>query len=120
MTSNDVRRHDTPQAAPARGRLPAWAGRNFRLLVTASFITNLGGSGAMIAAAYAVIDSGGSATDVGVVAAARTAAMVVFLLVGGAVADRLPRERIMVSANCVNAVSQAVFAALVLAGHPAL
>ncbi|MEV6009679.1 MFS transporter [Streptomyces sp. NPDC051976] len=120
MTSNDARRHDTSQDAGTGRRLPAWAGRNFRLLVTASFITNLGGSGALIAAAYAVIDSGGSATDVGVVAAARTAAMVVFLLVGGAVADRLPRERVMVASNCVNALSQAAFALLVLAGHPTL
>jgi len=101
-------------------RLPSWANRNFQLLVSASFISGLGNSGATIAAAYAVIDTGGSATDVGVVAAARTLAMVVFLLIGGAVADRIPRQRVMVSANAVNALSQGLFALLVLAGHPPL
>src|SRR4051812_29048062 len=99
---------------------PPWAGRNFRLLVGASFITSTGNAGATIAAAFAVIESGGDATDVGVVAAARTLAMVVLLLVGGAVADRLPRQRVMAVANVVNACSQALFAALVLAGHAAL
>ncbi|MFC4031273.1 MFS transporter [Streptomyces polygonati] len=100
--------------------MPSWAGRNFQLLVTASFVTNLGSSGATIAAAYAVIDLGGDATDVGLVAAARTLAMVVFLLIGGAVADRVPRQRVMVLANTANALSQGLFALLVLTGHPAL
>lgn len=103
-----------------RLRLPPWAGRNFRLLVGASFITGIGNSGATVAAAFAVIESGGSATDVGVVAAARTAGMVALLLVGGAVADRLPRQRVMAVANVVNAGSQALFAVLVLTGHAAL
>ncbi|MEE4543863.1 MFS transporter [Streptomyces sp. V4-01] len=105
---------------PRLPRPPSWANRNFRLLVSASFISGLGNSGATIAAAYAVIGAGGGATDVGVVAAARTLAMVVFLLVGGAVADRISRQRVMVAANLVNAVSQGLFALLVLAGHPQL
>jgi MFS family permease len=100
--------------------VPPWAGRNFQLLVTASFITGTGSSGATIAAAYAVIDQGGKATDVGLVAAARTLAIVVFLLIGGAVADRVPRQRVMVLANTANAASQGLFALLVLNGHPAL
>ncbi|MFI0724450.1 MFS transporter [Streptomyces sp. NPDC021224] len=116
MTADDHRAgHRT-----ARRGLPPWAGRDFRLLVGASFITGAGNAGATIAAAFAVIEAGGSATDVGVVAAARTLAMVVLLLVGGALADRLPRQHVMAVANVVNAVSQALFAALVLTGHPAL
>jgi predicted MFS family arabinose efflux permease len=103
-----------------RPRFPDWANSDFRLLVSSSFISGLGNSGATIAAAYAVIGTGGSATDVGVVAAARTLAMVVLLLVGGAVADRLPRQRVMVVSNVVNAGSQGLFAALVLTGSPAL
>jgi MFS family permease len=94
--------------------MPAWAGHNFRLLTASALVTNLGTSGAQIAAAFAVLQAGGSGTDVGLVSAARTAPLVVFLLLGGAVADRLPRHRVMVAANVLNAVSQAVFAALVL------
>lgn len=97
-------------------RFPDWAGRNFRLLAAAAFVTNLGTSGAVVASAFAVLRAGGDGTDVGLVAAARTVPLVVFLLIGGAVADRLPRHRVMVAANCLNAVSQGVFALLVISG----
>ncbi|GAA3655499.1 MFS transporter [Streptomyces chitinivorans] len=83
-------------------------------------ITGLGNSGALIAAAFAVLALGGDGTDVGLVAAARTVPLVLFLLVGGAVADRLPRHRVMVAANALNCVSQGVFAALVIAGSAEL
>ncbi len=79
-------------------------------------VTGLGNSGALIAAAFAVLASGGDGTDVGLVAAARTVPLVLFLLVGGAVADRLPRHRVMVAANALNCASQGVFAVLVITG----
>ncbi|MCX4694584.1 MFS transporter [Streptomyces sp. NBC_01408] len=104
---------------PARRR-PAWAGRNYSLLTGAAVVTNLGSHGALIAAAFAVLESGGSGGDVGLVAAARTLPLVLFLLIGGAVADRLPRHRVMVAANALNCVSQAAFALLVLTGDPQL
>lgn len=99
---------------------PAWAGRNYTLLTAATVIAGLGGAGALIASAFAVLEAGGSATDVGLVSAARTVPLVVFILVGGAVADRLPRHRVMVGANLLNCLSQGAFAALVLAGEPQL
>ncbi|MGI5261776.1 MFS transporter [Streptomyces angustmyceticus] len=102
------------------GARPAWAGRNYLLLTGATVVANLGSSGAMIAAAFAVLAAGGSATDVGLVAAARTIALVLFLLLGGAVADRLPRHRVMVAANALSCVSQGLFALLVLTGEPRL
>uniref|UniRef100_UPI000765812C MFS transporter n=1 Tax=Streptomyces caniscabiei TaxID=2746961 RepID=UPI000765812C len=58
--------------------------------------------------------------DVGRVAAARTLPLVLFLLVGGAIADRLPRHRVMVAANALNCLSQAAFAVLVLTGEARL
>ena len=94
--------------------------RNYRLLTAAAVVTSLGGNGALIAAAFAVLDAGGDGGDVGLVAASRTVPLVVFLLIGGAVADRLPRHRVMVAANALNCLSQAAFAVLVLAGHPQL
>ncbi|MEE1930709.1 MFS transporter [Streptomyces sp. TRM 70351] len=114
----------TPAARPTASgtgpRRPAWAGRNYVLLTAAAVITGLGGSGALIASAFAVLEAGGSATDVGLVAAARTVPLVAFLLVGGAVADRFPRHRVMVAANVLNCVSQALFAVLVLTGQAQL
>ncbi|MEU6210714.1 MFS transporter [Streptomyces sp. NPDC047023] len=105
---------------PAPRRRPAWAGRNYTLLTGAAVVTNLGSHGALIASAFAVLEAGGSGGDVGLVAAARTVPLVLFLLIGGAVADRIPRHHVMVAANALNCVSQAVFAALVLAGDPQL
>ncbi|WP_405407497.1 MFS transporter [Streptomyces decoyicus] len=99
---------------------PAWAGRNYLLLTGATVIASLGSSGALIATAFAVLAAGGSATDVGLVAAARTIPLVLFLLIGGAVADRLPRHRVMVAANALSCVSQGLFALLVLTGEPRL
>ncbi|MGW2235881.1 MFS transporter [Streptomyces sp. NPDC001759] len=108
----------TPASAHSPG--PPAAHRNYGLLTAAAVVTSLGGNGALIAAAFAVLDAGGDGGDVGLVAAARTLPLVVFLLIGGAVADRLPRHRVMVAANALNCLSQAAFAALVLAGQPQL
>ncbi|MGW3127997.1 MFS transporter [Streptomyces sp. NPDC001123] len=110
---------DAPGAA-ARLRRPAWAGRNYSLLTAATIVTSLGANGSLIAAAFAVLDAGGDAGDVGLVAAARTFPLVLFLLVGGAVADRFPRHRVMVAANTLNFLSQGAFALLVLTGDPRL
>ncbi|MFJ8695736.1 MFS transporter [Streptomyces roseolilacinus] len=105
----------TPASSRLRpGSRPEWAGRNYVLLTAAAVVTSLGSHGALVAAAFAVLDSGGDGGDVGMVAAARTLPLVLFLLVGGAVADRLPRHRVMVAANALNCVSQAAFAVLVL------
>ncbi|WP_418955831.1 MFS transporter [Streptomyces tritici] len=110
----------TPPAAPRRRLTPAWAGRNYTLLTAAAIVTNLGAHGALIATTWAVFDAGGGAGEVGLVAAARILPLVLFLLIGGAVADRVPRHRVMVAANALNCVSQGVFAVLVLAGEPRL
>ncbi|MBA6436085.1 MFS transporter [Streptomyces sp. GMR22] len=110
----------TPPAPRLRPRRPAWAGRNYTLLTTAAVVTGLGNAGALIAAAFAVLEAGGDGGDVGLVAAARTLPLVLLLLIGGAVADRLPRHRVMVAANSLNCLSQAVFAVLVLSGEARL
>ncbi|MBT2452852.1 MFS transporter [Streptomyces sp. ISL-43] len=98
----------------------AWAGRNYTLLTGAAVVTNLGSHGALIASSFAVLEAGGSVGDVGLVAAARTLPLVLFLLIGGAIADRIPRHHVMVAANALNCLSQAAFAVLVLAGDPRL
>ncbi|MEU3986503.1 MFS transporter [Streptomyces sp. NPDC026672] len=105
---------------PARLRGPAWAGRNYTLLTASAVVTGLGANGALIAAAFAVVDAGGGSGDVGLVAAARTLPLVLFLLIGGALADRIPRHRVMVAANVLNCLSQGAFALLVLTGEPRL
>ncbi|MEU4119270.1 MFS transporter [Kitasatospora sp. NPDC028055] len=94
-----------------------WASRNFRIQTAATVISGLGNAGAPIATAFAVLGNGGGATEVGYVTAARLLPTVLFLLVGGTLADRLPRHHVMVAANLFSGASQAVLAALVLAGN---
>jgi predicted MFS family arabinose efflux permease len=88
----------------------------FRYLVTGRFITMLGNSMAPMALTFAVLDLTGSVRDVGLVVGARSLMNVVFLLIGGVIADRLPRERVIVVAGVLAALTQAVVAALVLTG----
>ncbi|MEU6233113.1 MFS transporter [Kitasatospora sp. NPDC047058] len=98
----------------------AWASRNFRIQTAATVVSGLGNAGAPIATAFAVLEAGGSQADVGYVTAARLLPTVLLLVVGGALADRLPRHHIMVAANLFSGASQAVLAALVLTGRPPL
>ena len=73
--------------------------REFRLLFGARTISFVGGAFANVALAFAVLELTGSKADLGYVLAARTVPMVVFLLVGGIWADRLPRHYVMVASN---------------------
>ncbi|MDH6580025.1 MFS transporter [Kitasatospora sp. MAP5-34] len=94
----------------------SWAGRNYRIQTAATVVSGLGNAAAPIATAFAVLGTGGGATEVGYVTAARLLPTVLFLLIGGALADRLPRHHVMVAANLFNALSQAALAVLVLTG----
>src|SRR6516165_1785030 len=53
----------------------------------------------LFALAWAVLDLTGSARDLGFVIAAKTAPLVILLLVGGVFADRLPRRGVMLTAE---------------------
>ncbi|PYC75847.1 MFS transporter [Streptomyces tateyamensis] len=96
-------------------RLPR-GGRSYQLQTAATVISGLGNAGAPIATAFAVLRIGGGPGEIGSVTGARLAATVLFLLIGGALADRLPRHRVMVAANLGNALSQALLAVLVVTG----
>ncbi|MDX6399347.1 MAG: hypothetical protein QOJ43_2755, partial [Gaiellaceae bacterium] len=89
----------------------------FRLLFTGRTISLVGSAIAPVALAFAVLDLTGSKTDLGLILAAREVPLIVFLLVGGIWADRLPRNQVMVSANIVSACSQATAAALLITGN---
>ena len=90
--------------------------REFRLLFAGRTVSLAGSAIAPVALAFAVLDLTGSKTDLGLVLAAQQVPLVLFLLVGGIWADRLPRNKVMVSANLVSALAQACAAALLIAG----
>src|SRR2546425_11092861 len=88
--------------------------RPFRLLFLGRTTSFIGNAFANVALAFAVLDLTGSKADLGYVLAARSLPQVVFLLVGGIWADRLPRHQVMVVSNVVSGLSQASIAALLL------
>ena len=90
--------------------------RDFRLLFAGELVSLLGTAVAPIALAFAVLDLTGSATDLGFVLAAGWAPQIVFILIGGVLGDRLPRNLVMVGANLLSAGAQGASAALLLAG----
>ena len=91
--------------------------RNFRLLLACDVISTTGTAVATVALPFAVLQIGGSASDVGYVAAAYLVPLIGFLLLGGVMADRLPRHQVMMAANALQALAQAASAGLLLAGH---
>jgi MFS family permease len=106
-------------AAPVRrlagvGGIPAQ--RAFRLLFAAQSISSLGDRLVPVALAFAVLNLTGSPTALGLVLAAQTIPLVLFVLLGGVWADRLPRRLVMASSDLVRAASQGLCAVLLLTG----
>jgi predicted MFS family arabinose efflux permease len=98
-------------------RLPAvLRERDFRLLFTAQTTSMLGDEMVVVALAFGILDRGGSASDVGIVFAVRSVALIAFLLGGGVIGDRLPRRAVLIATDVVRVASQAGVAAVLLAG----
>lgn len=98
-------------------RAGALGERNFRYLVSARTISFFGTNLAPIAVAFAVLDLTDSATDVGIAFACWTLAQISTLLVGGVVADRLPRRLVMLTSDSANLLIRAAMGALLVTGH---
>ena len=101
---------------PPPDSLGALRERQFRLVFAAQSVSVLGDNVVPVAMAFAVLDLTHSASDLGLVLAARTIPLVVFILVGGVWADRLPRQRLMITSDLVHFMSQSLMAALLVTG----
>ncbi|MGQ0837772.1 MFS transporter [Actinokineospora sp.] len=88
----------------------------FRRLVTGRITTYVGNAVAPVALAFAVLDLTGSVVALGIVVGARSVANVALLLMGGVLADRLPRGVVLQGASLAAAASQAATGATVLLG----
>jgi MFS family permease len=99
-----------------RRALGPLAAREFRLLFVARGISFFGSAIAPVAIAFAVLDLTGSASDLGLVLAARMIPQILFMLVGGVWADRLPRNLVMVASDLLTGGAQAACAVLLLTG----
>jgi MFS family permease len=89
---------------------------NFRWYFVASTAITAGGTMAGVALAFAVLSIDNSASALGLVLAAGTVPMVLFLLFGGVVADRLPLTLVLRVGMVVMGGTQGFAAALVITG----
>ncbi|MFB7472420.1 MFS transporter [Kitasatospora sp. NPDC056184] len=106
-------------ARPRRlsSRLAVLGERDFRWFFVGYATSLVGSSMAPVAVAFAVLDGGGGGTELGWVMAARILPIVLVMVAGGVVADRLGSRRVMLAADVLRFAVQGAFAALLAAGH---
>jgi MFS family permease len=89
--------------------------RNFARYLGSVVVTHLGNGMANVALAFAVLEFG-TPTDLGIVLLAREIPMIVFLLLGGVFADRIPRRTILISTDLVKGSAQVATAIVLFSG----
>ncbi|MEV4458747.1 MFS transporter [Microbispora sp. NPDC049633] len=91
--------------------------RRFALLLAARTISVLGTAFAPVALAFGVLGlPGADGRTLSAVLTAEALPMVLFMLVGGVIADRLPRHRVMTAGESINALAYFCLAAMMLTG----
>ncbi|MDG2276653.1 MAG: MFS transporter [Pseudomonadales bacterium] len=103
--------------ATISGGLKLMARPNVAKMFVAYLVTYTGTAMAPIAMAFGVLDLTGSTADASIVIAAPTLASIVVLLIGGAVADRTSRHKVIYIADSLSMVAQLCLAWLFLSGH---
>jgi hypothetical protein len=103
-----------------RQSLGALGDRRFAWYFTARTVSTVGSVMAPVALAFAVLHVDESAGALAQVLGPRTLAMVVFLLVGGVVADRFSRVTVLQASHALTLLTQAAAAVLVVSGHATL
>lgn len=91
--------------------------RDFRLFFIGRATSTLGSSFTTVALAFAVLQTTGSVADVGVALGATRLPLMLFVLFGGVVGDRLPRRTVMIASDAGRFLTQAVGAGLLISGH---
>jgi len=92
----------------------ALSSRRFALLWTGQTISSLGDGAFTTALAWQVLELTGSATVMGMILIAQSLPMILFLLLGGVVADRFPRKQVMLLSDASRGVAVLALAVLTL------
>jgi len=101
---------------PNARRDSVFANHNFRLLFGGSTISMLGDQFTLVALPWLVLKLTGNPAALGLVLATMALPRALFMLIGGAVVDRLSPRRVLLAARGANALLVALLAALVLLG----
>ena len=107
---------DAPRGAPRTGARGPLHHRPFRWFFAGRLASLTGSSMTGVALPLAVLEATGSVRDLSVVLAAQTLPLLV-LLVGGAVADRASRSRVLVLAHLGTSLAQGAVAVLLITGR---
>ncbi|WP_235446814.1 MFS transporter [Streptomyces sioyaensis] len=100
---------------------PLWRDRRFVLLTAARTISVLGNGFARVALSFAVLALPGAGPgQLSLVLACQAVPQLAFVLVGGVLADRVSRSRLMIVADLVGAAAYAGLATMVLTGQAPL
>jgi len=94
--------------------------RDFRVAIASLAISVFGDGLTTVAVAFAVLDTTGSVSDLGFVLSAGVVAQAGLLLVGGAIADRFQRNKVMAFAQLASGACQGTLACLLLIGQARL
>ena len=97
---------------------PLRASRDLRLLLAGEFVTGLGTQAALVALPYQLYTQTGSAFLTGLLGAIELGPLVTAALLGGAIADRMDRRRLLLLDQIALVLCAAALAALAFAGSP--
>jgi len=101
-------------------RYPVLSNRNFRLLLADRLLAPMAAAFSLVGVSFAVLAATGSTADLSYVIAAQAAPSLVFLLVGGVIADRIAPQLVIIAANVMVAAGEGTFGILILTSHPAV
>ena len=88
----------------------------FRLLFAGQVLSLIGDRVMLVALPFGVLEAGGSIQAVGLVVGAELVPFLLFALVGGVLADRSDRRRVLIVSDAARLAIQAIGGALLLTG----
>jgi MFS family permease len=97
---------------------PLRASRDLRLLTVGEFVSGLGTQAALVALPYQLYTQTGSAFLTGLLGAVELVPLIASALLGGAIADRMDRRRLLLLDQIALVACAAALAALAFAGSP--
>src|SRR5277367_5926916 len=97
---------------------PLRRSRDLRLLTVGNFVTGLGTQAALVALPYQLYTQTGSTLLTGLLGAFELLPLVTMALLGGALADRVDRRRLLLLDQIALVLLSGGLAAAVYAGHP--
>ena len=118
ISATPIAAPDEPAGGPAI--LQPLKLRDFRLLFTGESISLIGDQFHFVALAWLVLQLTGSGIALGTVLMVAAVPRAVFMLVGGALSDRLSPRTLMLVSNALRGVVVGIVAALVLSGNAQL